>query len=119
MKSNVQMVGSAKGGAQAGRRGMDLAIGVCLSLLATAALAQTGDPMGNGICQLVLMFTGKVAFGLSVLGLMGVFIPYLFGIELNEFMKKMSSFVIVVCAIFGGTALLRMLLQSFGVNATC
>lgn len=102
------------------KRGMDVAIGVCLMLIAGVAMATTSDPMGDGICYYVNLLTGKWAFGLSVAGLAAVGASFLFGVEMNEFMKKVASFFVVVCTLLAGSAIIRGLASALGVmNAGC
>ena len=101
-----------------GRRGVDVAIGVCLALVAGAVFAQTAtaDPLGDGICFFVKLLTGKWAFGLSVVGLAAVGGSFLAGVEMNEFMKKVASFFMVVCILIAGTSIIKALASAIGVT---
>lgn len=102
------------------KRGMDLAIGVCLMLIAGTALAQSSDPMGDSICYYVHLLTGKWAFGLSVAGLAAVGATFMKGVEMNEFMQKVVSFFMVVCLLLAGSSMVRGLATALGaMSATC
>jgi type IV secretory pathway VirB2 component (pilin) len=84
---------------------------VCLAMVivfyAGAALAGgSSDPLGSGMCRVVELLTGKWAFGLSVVALLGVGAAFLFGVEMSEVMKKLVTLITAVAfVVFGGNIL--------------
>lgn len=79
---------------------------------AGAAFAGSSDPLGNGICKVVELLTGKWAFGLSVMALVGVAAAFLFGVEMNEVMKKIAVFITAVAFLIGGASVLTYVFPS-------
>lgn len=86
--------------------------GVLLMIVANAAFAAGGDELGNGICQVVNLLTGKFLFGIAMLAMVGGGAALLFGAELTDGIKKMVTIVAIVGMIvsFGG-------ILSFAYNA--
>lgn len=83
-----------------------VALGLIMTLYAGAALAGGADPLGDGMCKVVELLTGKWAFGLSVVALLGVGAAFLFGVEMSEVMKKLVTLVTAVAfVVFGGSIL--------------
>lgn len=64
-----------------------------LLLTSHAALA---DELGNGLCDVVQIFTGKVMFSITMLATIGAGLAVLFGAELSEFIKKVASIIAIV-----------------------
>lgn len=91
---------------------------VCLALLCVSdvALAQT-DEMGDGICKLVNLMTGKWLFGFSILATLGSGAALLFGGEMTDGVKKMATIISVVGLIIGMSSLLSMAFTKFASTA--
>jgi hypothetical protein len=81
-----------------------LVIGMVLLMTGEAAFAQSADELGNGICRVVNLLTGKFLFGISVLSMVAGGAALLFGAELTDGVKKMVTIVTIVGMIlsFGG-----------------
>jgi len=79
-------------------------VGALLMVAVNVAFAANGDELGNGICQIVNLLTGKFLFGISVLSMVGGGSALLFGAELTDGVKKMVTVVAIVGMIlsFGG-----------------
>lgn len=77
-----------------------------LSLLvaASAARAAGEDELGDGICKVVNLLTGKFLFGIAVLAMVAGGGALLFGAELTDGVKKVVTIVAIVGMIvsFGG-----------------
>lgn len=87
-------------------------------LLGFAGTAFAGDPMADGMCQMMSMLTGKWAFGLSVIALLAVAAAFMFGVEMSEVMKKMVTFVTAVAVVIGGSNFLAFLFSAINVTFT-
>lgn len=82
-------------------------------LMAGAARAAGGeDELGDGICRVVNLLTGKFLFGIAVLAMVAGGGALLFGAELTDGVKKVVTIVAIVGMIvsFGG-------ILSFAFNA--
>ena len=79
-------------------------VAALLMLTAGAAFAADGSEMGEGICRLVNLLTGKWLFGIAVLSMVGGGVALLFGAELTDGVKKMVTIITIVGMIlsFGG-----------------
>lgn len=90
-----------------------------LSVVAPSAMAGGGgsDPLGDGMCNVVKLFTGKWAFGLVVAGLIGIGSAIIFGSEMNELLKKVITWVAAAALVIGGSGLVSKLIPS--ISATC
>ncbi|MES2879225.1 MAG: TrbC/VirB2 family protein, partial [Pseudomonadota bacterium] len=71
-----------------GKRFAILFIGFALTLASKGALADGGDELGDGLCQLVNILTGKYLFSLTVLAILGSVSALIFGAEMSEGLKK-------------------------------
>lgn len=82
---------------------------VLMSMAGLAMAAGATDPMAAGICKIVSTLTGKWAFGLSVVALIGVAGAFLFGVEMSEIMKKLAALVTAMAFIIGGVNILDLI----------
>lgn len=101
-----------------------LAMGVAIALYAGFALAigatnDTSDPMGSGMCYFVNMITGKWAFALSVVAFAATAFAFLGGVEMNEFMKKVTGTFMVVTFILAATNIAKGVATFFGNSSFC
>ncbi len=69
-------------------------VGLCLLAISTAAYA--ADPLGDGICKVVELLTGKYLFGTAVLATLGGGTVVLFGGEISDGLKKLVTVITVV-----------------------
>lgn len=95
-----------------------LIVGLSLLLVSTGALAQTADPMGEGICKLVALLTGKWLFGFTILATLGAGSALLFGAEISDGLKKLATIITVVGMILAMSSLLSMAFTKFS-SAGC
>ena len=64
-----------------------LTVGVALLLVSSGAFA-AADEMGDGICKIVNMLTGKWLFGFTILATLGAGAALLFGGEITDGLKS-------------------------------
>lgn len=79
-----------------GKRFVVLFIGFALMLASKSALAEAGDELGDGLCQLVNLLTGKYLFSLTVLAIIGSVSALIFGAEMTEGLKKIVGIIAIV-----------------------
>lgn len=95
-----------------------LIVGLGLLMVSTGAFAQSADPMGDGICKLVNLLTGKWLFGFTILATLGAGSALLFGAEISDGLKKLATIITVVGMILAMSSLLSMAFQKFS-SAAC
>lgn len=94
-----------------------LFVGIVLLMFSTGAFAQS-DPMGDGICKLVNILTGKWLFGFTILATLGAGSALLFGAEISDGLKKLATIITIVGMILSMSSLLAMAFQKFS-SASC
>lgn len=90
---------------------VSLAVGAVLLLMSTGAFA--ADEMGDGICKVVNVLTGKWLFGFVMLATIGSGAALLFGAEITDGLKKMATIITVVGIIFAMSTLLGLAFTKF------
>lgn len=95
-----------------------LFVGIVLLMFSTGAFAQSSDPMGDGICKLVNILTGKWLFGFTILATLGAGSALLFGAEISDGLKKLATIITIVGMILSMSSLLAMAFQKFS-SASC
>lgn len=92
-----------------------LAAGFGLLLASGGAFAQSGDAneLGNGICKLVGVLTGKFLFGFAILATLGAGAALLFGGEITDGLKKIATIISIVGIILVTSGLLTMAFTKF------
>lgn len=75
-----------------------------LLVIASAARAAGEDELGDGICNVVNLLTGKFLFGTAVLAMVASGSALLFGAELTDGVKRVVTTIAIVGMIvsFGG-----------------
>lgn len=94
---------------------------VAVILAASLALVSTGawaDEMGDGICKLVNLLTGKWLFGFTILATLGAGAALLFGAEMTDGLKKVATIISVVGMILAMSSILSLVFSKFG-GVTC
>lgn len=108
------------GGLNAGQWALTVAMlavsGVAMAAIGSYGSAGSSDPMGDGICWFVGLITGKWIFGISVICLVATAGSFMAGVEMNEFMKKTATTVLVVSFIFSAVKFATALASFFGVT---
>lgn len=94
---------------------VSVAVGVSLMLVSTGAMA--ADEMGDGICKIVNLLTGKWLFGFTILATLGAGSALLFGAEITDGMKKVATIITVVGMILGMSSILSMAFNAFSSSA--
>jgi type IV secretory pathway VirB2 component (pilin) len=91
-------------------------IGLALLLASTGAMAAGGgeDELGDGICKLVNVLTGKWLFGFTILATLGAGAALLFGGEITDGLKKIATIISIVGIILVTSSLLAMAFSQFG-----
>ncbi|AVA38355.1 TrbC/VirB2 family protein [Cupriavidus metallidurans] len=100
MQTNHQIMSNAN----ERKKQLQAIVGVVLLVAVNVAFAANGDELGDGICKVVNLLTGKFLFGISVLSMVGGGAALLFGAELTDGIKKMVTILTIVGMIlsFGG-----------------
>lgn len=92
-----------------------LTVGLTLLLASSGAFAQ--DAMGDGICKLVTLLTGKWLFGFTILATLGAGAALLFGGEITDGLKKITTIISIVGIILATSSILTMAFSSTGLVA--
>lgn len=92
----------------------NFAVAALTLLVASSSFAQVPDAMGDGVCKIVTLLTGKWLFGFALLSTIGGGAAILFGAEITEGIKKLATIVTVVGLILGMTSLLGAAFSAFG-----
>ena len=88
-----------------------LFIGFALMFASNGAFADAGDELGDGLCQLVNILTGKYLFSLTILAIIGSISSLIFGAEMSEGLKKIVGIIAIV-----SIGLLAVTIVSFAFN---
>ena len=96
--------------------GLAMVVGVGLLLASQGAFAQAaaGGELGDGICKLVNVLTGKWLFGFTILATLGAGAALLFGGEITDGLKKIATIISIVGIILATSSLLTMAFSRFG-----
>lgn len=95
---------------------VSLAVGAALLLVSTGAAA---DELGDGICRLVTLLTGKWLFGFTILATLGAGAALLFGGEITDGLKKLATIITVVGMILAMASILTMAFSSVAGFSAC
>ena len=87
-----------------------LVIGAALFLVSNGAIAQ--DELGDGVCKLVTMLTGKWLFGFTILATLGAGAALLFGGEITDGLKKIATIISIVGIILATSSILTKVFSS-------
>ena len=94
----------------------------CLMCVAAPALAQSamgaGDELGDGICKVVNILTGKWLFGGAVLATIGGLVGIIFGGEISDGIKKVATIVTILGLCVGIPGILAFAFKKFA-GQTC
>ena len=99
---------------------MALAVGVGLLLVSGGAMAQAADgkDLGDGICKLVKVLTGKWLFGFTILATVGAGAALLFGGEITDGLKKIATIITIIGIILSTGSILSFAFSAFA-GASC
>lgn len=95
---------------------LSIAVGLCLFALSHGAFA-AGDELGDGVCGLVNLLTGKWLFGFTILAIIAGGAGLLMGGEISDGVKKIATIITVVGLILGASSILALAFKSFGSSA--
>lgn len=93
-----------------------LIVAASLALVSTGAMA--ADEMGDGVCKLVNILTGKWLFGFTILATLGAGAALLFGAEMTDGLKKLATIISIVGIILAMSSILSLVFSKFG-GVTC
>lgn len=93
-----------------------LIVATSLALVSTGAMA--ADEMGDGVCKLVNLLTGKWLFGFTILATLGAGAALLFGAEMTDGLKKLATIISIVGIILAMSSILSLVFSKFG-GVTC
>lgn len=91
-------------------------VGLFFLLVGEPAFA--ADELGDGICKVVNLLTGKFLFGIAVLAMVAGGAGLLFGAELTDGVKKAVTIVAIVGMIVSFGSILSMAFKAFS-SAGC
>jgi type IV secretory pathway VirB2 component (pilin) len=97
--------------------GLVMLVGASLLLVSQGALAADGDELGNGVCALVKVLTGKWLFGFTILATLGAGAALLFGGEITDGLKKIATIISIVGIILATSSLLTMVFSGSSLIA--
>ena len=101
------------------RNAIVFVIAASLVLASQGALAQDGgSELGDGVCKLVNVLTGKWLFGFTILATLGAGAALLFGGEITDGLKKIATIISIVGIILATSSLLSMAFSKFS-GAAC
>jgi type IV secretory pathway VirB2 component (pilin) len=86
------------------------AIALGMLMVSTGASA---DEMGDGICKLVSILTGKWLFGFSILAILGGGVSVIFGAEMTDGLKKIATIISIIGIILASTSILTFAFSKF------
>jgi type IV secretory pathway VirB2 component (pilin) len=93
-----------------------LFVGLMMMAVASPVLAQATsgatDSLGDGICKLVTLLTGKWLFGFTILATLGAGAALLFGGEITDGLKKIATIISIVGIIMATSSILTMAFSS-------
>lgn len=88
-----------------------------VALVVTMGLASTGalaaDELGDGICKLVNLLTGKWLFGFSILAILGGGVSVIFGAEMTDALKKLATIISVIGMVLAASSILTFAFTKF------
>ena len=79
-----------------------------VGLLLVSGGAFAADAMGDGICSVVALLTGKWLFGFTILATLGAGAALLFGGEITDGLKKIATIISIVGIIIATSSILSM-----------
>jgi type IV secretory pathway VirB2 component (pilin) len=85
-------------------------VAVGLGLMSSVAMA---DELGDGVCKLVNLLTGKWLFGFTILATLGAGAALLFGAEMTDGLKKLATIISVVGMILAMSQILTLVFSKF------
>ncbi len=89
-------------------------VGISLFLASSGAMAAgDGSELGDGICKLVNILTGKWLFGFTILATLGAGAALLFGGEITDGLKKIATIISIVGIILATSSILSMAFEKF------
>lgn len=91
--------------------------GIALALLLVSSAAYAADPLGDGVCKLVTLLTGKWLFGFTILATLGGGAALMFGGEISDGLKKLATIITIVGIILAMSSLLSLAFSAF--TSTC
>lgn len=93
---------------------------ISLLLVSSSVFAQTADggELGDGICKLVNVLTGKFLFGFTILATLGAGAALMFGGEITDGLKKIATIISIAGIILVTSSLLTMAFTKFN-GMTC
>ncbi len=95
------------------------ALAMCLMVVAAGpVLADAGDELGDGICKVVNILTGKWLFGGAVLATIGGLVGIIFGGEISDGIKKVATIVTILGLCVGIPGILAFAFKKFS-GQTC
>lgn len=85
-----------------------IVVGAGLFFMSQGAFAANGAELGDGICKLVALLTGKWLFGFTILATLGAGAALLFGGEITDGLKKIATIISIVGIILATSSILTM-----------